>query len=404
MIIRNKSTYDPRVLRPEFLLRPDIVFLNHGSFGACPRSVFDSYQAWQVELERQPVEFLGRRFDALMRDARVELAAFLGADPDELVYVPNATFGLNVVARSLPLHPGDTIITTDHEYGALDRVWQFVCKRSGARYVRMQLPLPLNSAGDVVETVWAGVTERTRVIFISHITSPTALVLPVAELITRARAAGIITVIDGAHAPGQIPLDLQTLGADFYVGNCHKWMLSPKGAGFLYARQEMQPLLQPLVISWGAERNVDSGSSFIDEHEYQGTRDLAACLAVPDAIRFMERHHWPEVRHACHNRVRYAAEQITGLTGIEPLAPVTDEWYAQMCSLPLPTCDAVALKRRLYDEFGIEVPIVTWQERQFVRVSLQAYNLQSDVDALVHALEVLLPQVTTQGQDPSPLP
>jgi isopenicillin-N epimerase len=229
-------------------------------------------------------------------------------------------------------------------------------------------------------------------------TSPTALILPIAELISRARAAGIITVVDGAHAPGQIPLDLHALGADFYVGNCHKWMMSPKGAGFLYARREVQPLLQPLIVSWGAERQGASGSAFIDEHEFQGTRDVAACLTVPEAIRFMERHQWPQVRHRCHHLLRDAAEQIIELTGLTPLAPLTAEWHAQMCSLPLPPCDALRLKQRLYDEYAIEVPIVTWQGRQFVRISIQGYNRQADVDALVRALRVLIPQVAHAPQ------
>lgn len=395
MMTDGQRRYDPHALRAQFLLRPDIVFLNHGSFGACPRSVFETYQAWQLELERQPVAFFRHRFDTALLDSRTELGAFLGADADELVYVPNATFGLNVVARSLSLQAGDTIVTTDHEYGALDRVWQFVCERRGSHYIRQEIPLPIQSPADVVEAVWSGVTERTRVLFISHITSPTALVLPIAELIAQARAAGIVTVVDGAHAPGQIPLALHTLGADFYVGNCHKWMMSPKGAGFLYARREMQPLLQPLIVSWGAQRNSASGSAFIDEHEYQGTRDVAASLTVPDAIRFMEHHHWLEVRHGCHDLIRYASELIAALTGLTPLAPVSTEWHAQMCSLPLPACDALSLKRRLYDEFMIEVPIVTWRDRQFVRVSIQGYNLQSDVEALVDALRVLLPQVAT---------
>lgn len=381
--------------RSLFLLRPDVVFLNHGSFGACPRPVFDAYQRWQLELEQQPVAFLGRRFPALMQHAREQLAQFLGADADEVVFVPNATVGLNVIARSLALQPGDEVLTTDHEYGAVDRTWQFLCEQRGARYVRQPIPLPIAAAEHVVEAIWSGVTERTRVLCISHITSPTALILPIAELIARAREAGIITVVDGAHAPGQIPLDLHEIGADFYTGNCHKWLLSPKGAGFLYARRAMQHLVQPLVVSWGWRSEAPTASRFVDEQEWQGTRDLAAYLTVPDAIRFMREHNWDDVRRACHDLVQYGAQRMTALTRIEPLAPVTAEWSMQMISLPLPPCDAIALKQRLYDEFAIEAPIVTWNERQFVRVSIQGYNTQADVDALVAALAVLLPAVAT---------
>ncbi|MCP4538026.1 MAG: aminotransferase class V-fold PLP-dependent enzyme [Chloroflexi bacterium] len=378
-------------LRDTFLLRPDIIFLNHGSFGACPHPVFKDYQAWQLELERQPVEFLGQRFAELMHKARQALGTFVGASADDLVYVPNATMGLNTVARSLPLGAGDEVLSTDHEYGALDRAWRFVCRKRGAQYIRQPVPLPIKSEDQVIQAIWSGVTEHTRVLFLSHITSPTAIIFPVTELVRRARAADIITVIDGAHVPGQIPLDLSALGADFYSGNAHKWMLCPKGSAFLYARREMQHLLEPLVVSWGWEAERPGDSRFIDEHEYQGTKDIAAYLAVPAAIRFMAVHDWPTVQRTCHELVRYARQRITVLTGLESITPDTPAWFAQIASFPLPLCDATALKQRLYTEFHIEVPIITWNDRQFVRVSIQAYNTQTDVDALVDALKELLP-------------
>ncbi len=377
-------------LRDLFLLRPDVVFLNHGSFGACPRSVFEAYQAWQLELERQPVEFLGRRFETLMREAREALGAFVGAAADDLVYVPNATTGANIVARSLPLEPGDEVLTTDHEYGAIDRAWRFVCRKRGARYVRQPVPLPVTSSEEVVEAIWAGVTPRTRVLFFSHITSPTAITLPVAELVRRARAAGIITVVDGAHAPGQVPLDLNALGADFYTGNCHKWLMAPKGAAFLHARREVQPLLEPLVVSWGWEPEQPGPSRFIDEQEYQGTRDIAAYLAVPAAIRFMQEHHWDRVRQACHELVRYARRAVTAWTGLDPITPDSSTWFAQMAAFPLPPCDGPALQQRLYDEFAIEVPITHWNDQHFLRISVQGYNTRADVEALFAALSALL--------------
>lgn len=189
-------------MRDLFLLRPNVVFLNHGSFGACPRPVFDEYRRWQRELERQPVEFLGRRFPELMARSRSALANFVDADPDDIVYMPNATTALNTVARSLRFQPGDEVLATDHEYGAADRTWQFVCERRGARYVRAKVPTPVRSVDAVVDAVWSRVTERTRVLFCSHVTSPTALVFPVADLVRRARDAGILTVVDGAHVPG----------------------------------------------------------------------------------------------------------------------------------------------------------------------------------------------------------
>ena len=386
---------DPALaLRREFLLRPGVVFLNHGSYGASPRPVFDAYQEWQRELEGQPVEFLGRRLRGLLEASRAALGAYVGADGDDLVYVPNSTFALNVVARALPLSPGDEVLGTDHEYGAIERTWRFVCGRRGARYVRQAVPLRPSSPDEVVEAIWAGVTPRTRVLFLSHITSPTATVFPIEPLLRRARAAGILSVVDGAHAPGQLPLDLEALGADFYAGNCHKWLCAPKGSAFLHARREVQELLSPLVVSWGWQSDRPGPSRFVDEQQLQGTRDPAAFLAVPAAIRFLEQHDWPAVRRRCHDLLAGARRAIGALTGLPPLTPDTPDWYAQMAAFPLPPCDGPALKERLYRSYQIEVPVTSWQGLAFVRVSVQGYTSAADVAALVGALADLLPEVT----------
>ncbi|HNR96894.1 MAG TPA: aminotransferase class V-fold PLP-dependent enzyme, partial [Anaerolineae bacterium] len=326
----------PSRLRAQFLLRPDVVFLNHGSFGACPRPVFERYQEWQRELEAQPVEFLGRRFGSLMLEARESLGQYLGCAADELLFVPNATTGLNIVARSLPLDPGDQVLTTDHEYGALDRTWRYVCHLCGARYVRQPLPLPLENRDQVIEAIWAGVSPRTRVLFLSHITSPTALILPIGELVRRARENGITTVIDGAHAPGQLELDLTALGADYYSGNCHKWLCAPKGSAFLYARRDRQTELQPVVVSWGWNREEQgcdgtvAPAGLVAEQEWQGTRDISAFLSVPAAIQFQAENDWPAVRQSCHELLRRARRRIAGLSGLEQLCPDSPEWFAQM--------------------------------------------------------------------------
>lgn len=383
-------SYPAPLAKELFLLDPGIVFLNHGSFGATPRVVFENYQEWQRELERQPVEFLGRRFNDLMRAARAALAAYVHADADDLVYVPNATTGLNIVARSLRLNPGDEILTTDHEYGALDRTWEFLCRKAGARYKRQPIPVPLTTADAFVETFWSGVTPRTRVVFLSHITSPTALIFPVEEICRRARAAGIISIIDGAHAVGQLPLDLENSGADFYSSNLHKWLGCPKGSAFLYARRALQHLVEPLVVSWGYQAERPSASRFIDEQEWTGTRDFAAHLATPAALRFCEEHNWDAVRWQCHALAQSARAQITALTGLPPLSPDSPEWYMQMVTLPLPPCNAEQLKMKLYDEYRIEVPIVVWRAQPHVRVSLQAYNTQAEVAQLVQALRQLI--------------
>lgn len=377
-------------LRDLFLLQRDVIFLNHGSFGACPKPVFEEYQRWQLELERQPVEFLGRRLNELLEAARAPLARFVNCAPDELVYVPNATTGLNIVARSLGLEAGDEILTTDHEYGALDRTWRFLCEKNGAIYKPVRIPLPVTTAEDFVERIWREVNSHTRVIFFSHFTSPTALIFPVQEICRRAREAGILTVIDGAHTLGQIPLDLDSLGADVYSANAHKWLCAPKGSAFLYVRRTLQGLVEPLVVSWGWRPEKPMASKFVQEQEWQGTRDFAAYLAVPAAINFMKQYNWEGVRRECHALARYARARISELTGLEPLSPDSDEWYAQMVSLPLRPCDPEWLAQKLYAEYRIEVPIIQWNEKQFVRVSIQGYNTREDVDALVSALGALL--------------
>jgi isopenicillin-N epimerase len=382
-------------LRDEFLIDPDVVFLNHGSFGACPRRVFEQYQAWQRELERQPVEFLGRRRAELLAGARSKLADYVAAGRDDLVYTGNVTTALNIVARSLPLEPGDEVLTTDHEYGALERTWTFVIEHRQAHLVVQKLPVPLGDANDVVEAIWAGVTPRTRVLFLSHITSPTAVILPIEPLIARARAAGIWTVIDGAHAPGQIDLDLPGLDVDFYGGNCHKWLSSPKGAGFLYVRPELQHLMEPLVVSWGWRPRDPGTSVFVDQIERQGTHDPAAYLSVPAAIAFQNERDWRTVRQECHALAFacLARDGVAEITGIGPLVADDERWFAQMATMPLPPCDSVALKQRLYDEYRIEIPVTQWGDVPCLRISVQGYNTRADVDRLLDAVRELLPQV-----------
>ena len=377
-------------LAQDFLLRPDMTFLNHGSFGACPRPVFERYQAWQRELEAQPVEFLLRRLTGLLADARAQLAAYVGTSAENVVFVPNATKGTNIVVRSLDLQPGDEVLGTNHEYGAAERTWRFVCAKRGAKYVSQPISLPVDDPEAAVEEFWQGVTERTRVIFVSHITSPTALTLPVAQICQRAKEAGILTVIDGAHVPGQLDLALDELGADFYTGNCHKWLCAPKGSAFLYASPERQALLEPLVVSWGWESRNPSGSPFIDYLEWVGTNDPAAYLTVPAAIEYQTKHNWAEVRRACHQFGVQLRDDIQAIAGLPHIMPADDRWWMQLVAVPIATDDPELLKHRLWDEYRVEVPIITWEDRTFVRVSLQAYNSVDDGQRLVEALKQLL--------------
>lgn len=379
-------------LRSLFLLDPDLAFLNHGSFGACPGPVFDVYQQWQRTFESSPVEYHVRRFYDLMRDARTALGAFVNADPLDLVFVTNATVGVNIVARSLELGPGDEVLTTDHEYGACDRMWEFLRRKAGFTVNRVAIPAPVTTHEDAIERIAAGFTDRTKVLFISHITSPTALTFPVAEICRHARERGILTIVDGAHAIGQIPIDMQRIDADFYTSNLHKWLCAPKGSAFLYARRDVQSLLDPLVVSWGWEPVIDVDSPFIGHHEYRGTREVAAALSTQAAIDFRNVHHWDAVVvPRCHAFVRQARVELAGRFGFVPLAPDSNEWFAQMGAFLLPeSVDGAELQRRLFVEHRVEIPVVRWNGREVIRISAQGYNERSDLERLYEGIDAIV--------------
>jgi isopenicillin-N epimerase len=379
-------------LREYFLIDRDVIFFNHGSYGACPRPVFESYQYWQLQLERNPVSFISRRVGKLMDDARAALGQYLHTSGDNLVYVVNATFGVNVILRSLKLQPGDEVLTTDHEYGAVNNNWDFMALQQGYNIVRQHIPLPVTTDDEFVEQFWKGVTPRTRVISLSHITSPTALIFPVEKVIKRAREAGIITVIDGAHAPGQIPLNLDEIGADFYVGNLHKWVCAPKGSAFMYARPEMQKMLEPLVVSHGWKRELNAQGihgTFIDVQQNQGTRDFAAFLATPDAIKFQNEHNWDQVRADCHALAADTQKRVLDIYGLQPFSPLNARpaWWSQLVSIPLPKVDLTKLSQYLLDSYKIEIPIFAFQDRPLMRLSIQAYNTREETDILLDALQ-----------------
>lgn len=344
-----------------FLLDPEVVYLNHGSFGACPAPVFEAYQRFQRELEWQPVEFLAleRRLPESLDAARHALATYVGADPENLAFATNASSAVNAVVRSLELGPRDEVLLGDNEYGGMELLWEYVSRRTGARLVRVPF--------DELEP-----GPRTRVVFCSHVEWTSGRVNDVAAVCARAREAGALSIVDGAHAPGQIELDLESLGADVYTGNCHKWLCAPKGSGFLYAQPHTQKLIDPLVVSW----DWGDGAAFHELHRWQGTRDPSAFLAVPSAIEFLAEHDWPRVRERCHALL--AAIDF----GLEPL---TDD-FVQMRGFRVEHPDPAALKRQLYDEHRIEVPVVESRGGWSLRVSVQAYNDESDLHALRDAL------------------
>ncbi len=372
--------YPPGLLKDDFLLDPSAIFLNHGSFGATPRPVFENYQYWQRELELQPVEFIGRRAPDLLRQARSELAEYMHCGANDLVFVQNATYGMNVAVRALSLGPDDEVLASNHEYGAVNKTWMYHASQHGYRYINHPMDSFCDSKEAWVEQLWSGVTPHTRVISISHITSPTALVFPIQEVCRRARAEGILTVIDGAHAPGQIDLNLTELGADFYTGNLHKWMCAPKGVAFIYARPEMQKHVQPLVVGWGYNPDGAEETRFVDYLEWTGTRDVASFLAVPSVLAYMREHDWASVRATCHQLALETQQRFATYSDEGPLS--TPDWFVQMADIPLPRqIDGQKLSEN-FRAHKIEIPVIHWHDRWFLRLSVQAYTTQKDLDAL----------------------
>ena len=368
----------PEELRREFLLDPEVVFLNHGSFGSCPRPVFERYHAWQRELEAEPIDFIDRRLPDLLDAAREALAEYVGASAQDFAFVQNATTGVNIAARSFALGPGDEVLATDLEYGACDLAWEWVCRRAEARYVRAPIPLPLRDPGEVVDALFAHADERTRAVYVSHVTSVTGLVLPLAEIVARARSRGLVTIVDGAHAPGHVPVNVAELAADYYAGNAHKWLGAPKGTGFLHVRPEHQDRVDAAIVSWG----YAEGSTFSERIEMQGTRDFAAWLTVPDAIRFQAERDWEAVRARSRRLTSDARAELCELLRTEPLAP--DSMLSQMAAVRLPR-SAPDLSDRLFTDHRVEIP-VGGPEDDLLRLSVAGYTARADVDRLLTAL------------------
>lgn len=376
-------------LKSLFMLDPKVVFLNHGSFGAVPIPVIEQQINWQRVMENQPVEFLGRRIHDELARARQAVGKFLNTNRDNLVFVPNATHGINIVARSLIFPPGSEILTTDHEYGAMDRTWKFLAGQKGVIYKKHKVTLPITFPEAVVDDLFSDVTPNTKAIFISHISSPTSILFPVKEICQKAKTMGIMTIIDGAHAPGQIQLDLNELDPDFYTGNFHKWLCAPKGSAFLYTNPHLQHLIRPLVVSWGYEADEPGVSTFQDYLEWTGTRDFSPYLSVPAAIDFQLIHDWKEARESCHRKLTSFLAQWEKSSGI-PSIYSSDQWYAQMATFQVPMkLSAKDLKSRLMDEYKIEIPVIEWDDRLFLRLSVQAYNTEDDLQCLFNALREL---------------
>src|SRR5438445_8076212 len=379
-----------------------VAFLNHGSFGACPSPVLEAQQRLRERLERQPVRFFVRDLEPLLDDARSALAAFLGADPEGLVFVPNATTAVNAVLRSLALAPGDQLLVTDHAYNACRNVLDFVAAAARAEVVVVPVPFPLASADAVVEAVLARATAAPRLALLDHVTSPTGLVLPIERLVRELAARGVDTLVDGAHAPGMLPLDLRALGAAYYAGNCHKWLCAPKGAGFLHVRRDRRDRVRPVVISHGANSPRTDRSRFLLEFDWTGSHDPTPYLCVPEGIRFLGGllpGGWPALM--ARNRALALEARHILCDALTAPAPCPEEMIGALAAVPLPDGDGgppvsplylSPLQDALLERFAIEVPIVPWPAppKRLVRVSCQAYNERADYERLAGALVELL--------------
>ena len=377
-------------MKPQFLLDKTITFLNHGSFGACPKPIFEEYQRFQLELETEPVNFIQKKLPIYLNEAKKTLAKFIGCYVEDFFFTPNPTVAVNTIMRSLKLEVGDEILTTNHEYGAMDRTWNFYCKKNGVKYVRQEISLPIVSKEQIIEEFWKGYNSNTKVIFLNQISSSTALIFPVKEICDKARRIGLITIIDGAHVPGHIDLNIKELNPDFYTGTLHKWMLAPKGSSFLYVKNEFQEGIDPLVVSWGYESMFPSESRFLDYHEYQGTNDYSSFLCTPRVIKFLEENNWKEKSKACKKMVLDNYQRFCDLLNTKPICPVSEEFLGQMASVAVNTKNAIELKDLLYEKYKIQVPVMPLNDKLYLRFSINVYNCQEDLDVLYQAIEDII--------------
>ena len=377
-------------MKSQFLLDPTITFLNHGSFGACPKPIFEEYQRLQLELETEPVYFIQKKQAEYLKIAKEKLAKYIGCKANDFFFTPNPTFAINTIMRSLNLQKGDEILSTNHEYGAMDRTWNFYCKKSGAKYIRQNIALPVVSKEQILEEFWSGYSSKTKIVFLNQISSCTALIFPVKEICEKARELGLITIIDGAHVPGQMDLDISDLNPDFYTGTLHKWMLAPKGSSFLYAKKSFQEILDPLVVGWGYESVSPSESQFLDYQEFQGTRDISAFLCTPKVIDFLEGNDWKTTAKKCRSIVLNNYQRFCDLLHTQPISPITEEFLVQMASIPIRTSNPAELKELLFNKYKIEIPVMPLNGNYFLRYSINAYNSQEDLDVLYKALEDII--------------
>ena len=376
-----------------FVIDPKSVYLTHGTFGACLKVAFDSKIKWQQKIESDPFDFLNNHAIDNLEYARNSLGKYLNCDSDDVVYFPNPSTALNAVIKSLKLNKGDEVLTSNHEYGTLDRTWQYYSRLKGYDYKHINIDIPYNDKNIFLDAFLKSITKKTKIIYLSHITSSTGLVFPAKEICEIARQNNILSIIDGAHAPGQIEVDISDMNPDIYVGACHKWMCSPKGASFLYANKNIQNSIEPLVISWGWESDNPGKSQFLDYHQYQGTNDISAYLTIPEIVKFFEIKKWDTIQKQCHDIVLDFLDN----NNIKPCSN-NPEHLAQMLSFKInkdsplvnkifnSPIGIIEAQNEIFKYNKIRIPIIVWNNEIFTRLSIQAYNKPQDLEKLLHML------------------
>jgi len=381
-------------LRQAWSIPDGVTYLNHGSFGPTPRVVQSAREEWSAQLASQPMDFFLRAMEPALDEALAVLGEFIGAAASDLCFVDNATVAMNVVAQSVPLQPGDEVVLNNHEYGAVRRIWQTACTRQQAKLVQPPIRTPIASAAEIVESIFAAVTPRTKLIVVSHVTSPTAIVFPVEEICRRAQAMKIPVCIDGPHAIAMCPLSLKQLGCAFYCASLHKWLSAPLGSGFLYVRRDWQTKLTPPVVSWGGSLSGRS-ARWQDDFYWLGTRDPAPYLAVPEAIRFLEEIGFEAFREHGHRLAKIVRERLSNDWNVEALVPDEVAFYGTMITMPLPPGPILRakphamdpLQAALWEKHRIECPVMDWNGRRHLRVSCHAYTTREDLQRLFTALD-----------------
>jgi isopenicillin-N epimerase len=365
------------------MLDPTITFLNHGSFGAVPKCVFVEQTRWRLRVEAEPIELLARRGPGLLEESRRAIGQWLGMRPEDFGLVTNATDGVNAIVRSMDLGAGDELLTTSHVYNAVRQAMKYAASRAGAGYREIEVTLPAQSPEQVFERVVGGLSPKTKLLVIDHITSPTALVFPVEQIAAECARRGVDVLVDGAHAPGMVPLDVPRVGAAYYAGNLHKWACAPKGCGFLWVRPDKQPGVHPLIISHHL------GEGFTREFGWQGTRDVSTWLSVPRALQFMAELQWDRVMAHNHAMARWVQQMLCKAWGVAPISPADGSMLGSMASVPLPAPldylteqEAADLQQRLYTHYRLEVPIMLWGGRALIRPCCQVYNSPEEYDQL----------------------